>query len=217
MVLQTPSWVETTISGGGVRRITVTLEQPVSGKRKLTAWNWRFVSRFTPTINDKKAVCLLLNSIHDEISNRSFACWFCLDFSREISVQTNRSKVMYKGNRRKEVCRLFGRQKHVHIPSWAPQLPPSLQFKFHVTAEKRRIAYLQTVTAVLHYRRKIPAYFGFIASAKFVTAEILKIANLKKRTRYRLVALPLKKYRHILVLPLPPRRLPPKTRKSSSV
>ena len=34
----------------------------------------------------------LLNSIHDEIGNRSLAWWFCLDFSLEIAVQTNRSK-----------------------------------------------------------------------------------------------------------------------------
>ena len=65
-----------------------------------------------------RAFCMrLLNSIDDEIGNRSFACWFCLDFSLEIAVQTNRSKGMYKGNRRKEVCRLFGRQKHMHIAS----------------------------------------------------------------------------------------------------
>ena len=59
VVLQPPSRAETTISGGGNRRITVTLEKPVSGKRKLTAWCWRFVSRFTPTINDKLVVCLV--------------------------------------------------------------------------------------------------------------------------------------------------------------
>ena len=38
----------------------------------------------------------LLNYIHDEIGNRSFAGWFCLDFSLEIAVQTNRSKGMYR-------------------------------------------------------------------------------------------------------------------------
>ena len=59
VVLQPPSRAETTISGGGNRRITVTLEKPVSGKRKLTAWCWQFVSRFTPTINDKNVVCLV--------------------------------------------------------------------------------------------------------------------------------------------------------------
>ena len=37
VVLQPSSRAETTISGDGNRRITVTLEQPVSGKRKLTA------------------------------------------------------------------------------------------------------------------------------------------------------------------------------------
>ena len=61
------------------------------------------------------AFCMrLLNSIHVEIGNRSFTCWFCLDFSLKIAVQTNRSKGVYKGNRRKEVCRLFGRQNHMH-------------------------------------------------------------------------------------------------------
>ena len=65
-----------------------------------------------------RAFCVRpLNSIHDEIRNRSFACWFCLDFSLEITVQTNRSKGMYKGNRQKEVCRLFGRQNHMYIAS----------------------------------------------------------------------------------------------------
>ena len=46
-VLQPPNRAETTISGGGNRQITVTLEQLVSGRRKVTAWCWRFVSRFT--------------------------------------------------------------------------------------------------------------------------------------------------------------------------
>ena len=36
VVLQPLSRAETTISGGGNRRITVIVEQPVSGKRKLT-------------------------------------------------------------------------------------------------------------------------------------------------------------------------------------
>ena len=54
-----PTKAETTITGSGDRRIAVTLEPPVSGKRKLTAWCWRFVSRFTPTINDKNVVCLV--------------------------------------------------------------------------------------------------------------------------------------------------------------
>ena len=59
-----------------------------------------------------RAFCMrLLNAIHDEIGNRSFACWICLDFSLEIALQTNRSKAMYKGNRRKEFSRWFGRQK----------------------------------------------------------------------------------------------------------
>ena len=58
VVLQPPSRADTTISGGN-RRITVALEQPVSGKSKLTVWFWRFVIRFTPTIDDKNVVCLV--------------------------------------------------------------------------------------------------------------------------------------------------------------
>ena len=38
VVLQPPSGAKTTISGMGNRRITVTIERPVSGSRKLTAW-----------------------------------------------------------------------------------------------------------------------------------------------------------------------------------
>ena len=59
VVLQPPSRAETTISGGGNRRIAVALEQPVSDKRKLTTWCWRFVSRFTPTINVKNVACFV--------------------------------------------------------------------------------------------------------------------------------------------------------------
>ena len=70
-----------------------------------------------------------LNSIHDEMGNQ-FACWFSLDLSLEIAVQINRSKGMYKGRRRKEVCHLFGRQKHMHIASQAPQLPPIFELTF---------------------------------------------------------------------------------------
>ena len=50
VVLQPPSRAETTISGGK----TGALRQ-----EKLTAWCWRFVSRFTPAINDKNVACLV--------------------------------------------------------------------------------------------------------------------------------------------------------------
>ena len=123
----------------------------------------------------------LLNSIDDEIGNRSFACWFCLDFSLEITVQTNRLKGMYKGDRRKEVFRLSGRQKHMHMASYAPQLPSSVELTFTLppkNKEKRLpskitavLHYHQTITAVLLYRRKSTAIFWFTASAKVVTVE----------------------------------------------
>ena len=57
-VVLEPCRAKTTTSGGGNRCITVTLERPVSGKRKLTV-RWRFVSGFTPTIDDKNIVCLV--------------------------------------------------------------------------------------------------------------------------------------------------------------
>ena len=87
-----------------------------------------------------RAFCMgLLNSIHDEIGNRSFACWFCLDISPEIAVRSNRSKGMYKGNRRKEVCRLFGRQKHMHVT---------------IIAMNRDRNYRQVLNSRSRYRRK---------------------------------------------------------------
>ena len=49
-VLQPPRRAETTIRGGGNRRITVTLEQPVSGKRKLIAW-------CSPGLSTTKMLC----------------------------------------------------------------------------------------------------------------------------------------------------------------
>ena len=134
-----------------------------------------------------RAFCMrLLNSIHDEIANRSFACWFCLDFSLEIAVQTNRSKGkirMSKGDRRKEVCRLFGRQKHMHIASWAPQLPPGFEFTFTLPPENDK-----PLTAKTYRRIALP------------------------RNNYRRIALPPKKYRHV-GFPLPPKSLPPKSEK----
>ena len=101
----------------------------------------------------------LLNSIHDEIGNRSCACWFCFDFSLEIAAQTNRSKSMCKGKRRKEVCRLFGRQKHMYIATWHRNYRQVLNL--HDTAEKRKIAYRQNITAVVQYRRTNTAIFWF--------------------------------------------------------
>ena len=113
--------------------------------------------------------------------NRSFACCFCLDFSLEITVQTTRLKGMYKGDRRKEVFRLSGRQKHMHMASYAPQLPSSVELTFTLppkNKEKRLpskitavLHYHQTITAVLLYRRKSTAIFWFTASAKVVTVE----------------------------------------------
>lgn len=58
-VLQPPPDDHATIPGGRGTHVTVTLAPPTDGKKKLTAWCWRFVSRFIPTINDKNVVCLV--------------------------------------------------------------------------------------------------------------------------------------------------------------
>ena len=153
----------------------------------------------------------LLYSIHDEIGNRSFACWFCLDFSLEIAVPTNRSKGTYKGNRRKEVYRLFGRQKHMHTASEAPQLRPSFEFTFTLPPKNEKPLSAKTTTAVLHYHRKNAAIFWFYRFRQ--SRYRRKMKNRLPPKNYRRIALPPKKYRHILVLTLPPKSLPPETRK----
>ena len=94
---------------------------------------------------------------------------------------------MYKGNRRKEVCRLFGHQRHMHIASWAPQLPPGFEFTFTLLPENEKPLTAKTYRRIAlppnNYRRialppKNPAIFWFTASAKVVTAE-------KRKTSYR--------------------------------
>ena len=51
-VLQPPNTAETTVSENN-KSFSVTIQPPMAGRRKLTAWVWRYVSRFAPTINDK--------------------------------------------------------------------------------------------------------------------------------------------------------------------
>ena len=78
-----------------------------------------------------RAFCIrLLNSIYGELGNFSFSCWFRLDFSLEVAIKTTRSKGMYKGNSRKDVCRLFGGQVHLLTAIEETQLPPSFKFTF---------------------------------------------------------------------------------------
>ena len=64
-----------------------------------------------------RAFCMrLLNSIHDEIGNRSFA-WFCLDFSLEIAVQTKRLKGLYNGDPSERGLPFVRAPKHMLIAS----------------------------------------------------------------------------------------------------
>ena len=99
----------------------------------------------------------LLNSIHDKIGNRSCACWFCLDFFHEIAVQTNRSKGVHKADRRKVVCRLFGRQNHMYM---APQLPPSFQFSFPLRPKNEKPLTAKKLPPYCITAEQIPPYFG---------------------------------------------------------
>ena len=57
-VLQPPNTAETTVSENN-KSFSVTIQPPMAGRRKLTAWVWRYVSRFAPTINDKNVLCLV--------------------------------------------------------------------------------------------------------------------------------------------------------------
>ena len=59
------------------------------------------------------------------------------------------------------------------------------------TAEKRKTAYRQNITAVLHYHRKIPPYLGFTASAKKVPP------TLDTAKKYRQLSIPPKEYRQL--------------------
>ena len=57
-VLQPPNTAETTVSENN-NSFSATIQPPMAGRRKLTAWVWRYVSRFAPTINDKNVMCLV--------------------------------------------------------------------------------------------------------------------------------------------------------------
>ena len=70
-------------------------------------------------------------------------------------------------------------------------------YRQSVTAERRKTAYHQHITAVLHYRRKIPPYFGSTASAKTSTA------NSRYRQKVRQLSIPLKRYHQRWI---PPKR-----------
>ena len=57
-VLQPPTTAETTISESN-KSFSVTIQPPMVGRRKLTAWVWRYVSRFAPAIDDNNVACLV--------------------------------------------------------------------------------------------------------------------------------------------------------------
>lgn len=50
---------ETSVDAGRGKTLKVTLLPPNDGKRALKAWVWRFVSRFSPSINNKNVVCMV--------------------------------------------------------------------------------------------------------------------------------------------------------------
>ena len=143
------------------------------------------------------AFCMrLLNSIHDEIGNRSsLSCWVCLDFSPEIAVQTNHSKGMYKGHLRKKVCLLFGRQKH--MASWTPQFPPSFEFTFALPPKNEKRLPPKHYHRIALPPKKYRPYFGLPLPPKSLPP-------------YCITAEKIPPY---FGLPLPPKSLPPKNEK----
>ena len=56
-VWQPPNTAETTVSEN--KSFSVTIQPPMAGRRKLTAWVWLYMSRFAPTINDKTVLWLV--------------------------------------------------------------------------------------------------------------------------------------------------------------
>ena len=57
--LQSPLENETTVDVGRGKTVRVILVETQIGKRRLTSWCWQFVSRFSPSINDKNVLCLV--------------------------------------------------------------------------------------------------------------------------------------------------------------
>ena len=60
--LQSPRETETTVDASRGKTVRVTLEEPQIGKRRLASWCWQFVSRFSPSVNDRNVLCLVRRS-----------------------------------------------------------------------------------------------------------------------------------------------------------
>ena len=56
--LQPPNPADITVSENN-KSFSVTIQSPMAGRRKLTAWVWLYMSRFAPTINDKTVMWLV--------------------------------------------------------------------------------------------------------------------------------------------------------------
>ena len=121
----------------------------------------------------------LLNSIHNDLGNRCFACWFAslsgLKSPYKSTVQRVCTRVIV--GERFTVCSGAKNIPGMHIASQAPQLPPS--FKFTFTLPPKNEKPLTTKKVPPDY---IPPYFGFTASAEVVTAKNEKTANRLKIT-----------------------------------
>ena len=117
----------------------------------------------------------LLNFILDEIGNRSFACWFYLDFSFKSPYTPTDQRV----------CTRVTVGKRFAVCSGAKNICISL-------ARRRNDRHVLNLRS--RYRRE--------------TKYRLPPKN------YRSIAKPPNKYRHILVLPLPPKSLPPTKKKA---
>ena len=89
---------------------------------------------------------------------------------------------MYKGNRRKEVCRLFGRQKHMHIGSKAPHLPPCFEFTFTLPPKNEKPLTTKKLPLYCFTAEKIPPYFGLPLPPKSLPPKNEKNAYRQKNT-----------------------------------
>ena len=117
-----------------------------------------------------RAFCMrMLNCIHDEIVNRSFACWLyfdCLKSTYKPTVQKVCTRVTV-GKRfavcsgAKNICIALARHRNYRQVF-------KLRSRYR---RKTKTAYHQRNTSVLLFRRKNTAIFWFTASANVVTAE----------------------------------------------
>ena len=89
---------------------------------------------------------------------------------------------MYKGDRRKEVCRLFGRQKHMHVARSSPQLPPSFECTFTSPPKNEKPLAAKKLPPYCITAEKITPYFGLPLAPKSLPPKNEKPPTAKKKS-----------------------------------